>query len=137
MFRSIRWQVATAFIVLIIVCIGGLSAYLAYFFRGDYLNNLELQLTNQARLVGDISGQYFVTGQTSVDDVAKRLGEEIDARVTIIDRSGVVLGDSDENPATMENHSNRPEVIEALSNGVGSSIRYSITLGCDMMHVAV
>jgi two-component system phosphate regulon sensor histidine kinase PhoR len=137
MFRSIRWRLATAFIVLIIVCIGGLSAYLVHFVRGNYLSNLESQLTNQARLVGDVSGPYFISGQTSVDDIAKMLGEQIDARVTIIDRSGVVLGDSDEDPATMENHGNRPEVIEALSSGVGSSIRYSTTLGRNMMYVAV
>jgi len=84
-----------------------------------------------------MSGQYFVSGQTSVDDVAKRLGEQVDARVTVIDESGVVLGDSDENPAVMENHGDRPEVIEALSSGVGSSIRYSTTLNRDMMYVAV
>jgi two-component system phosphate regulon sensor histidine kinase PhoR len=137
MFRSIRWRLATAFIVLIIVSIGGLSAYLVHFVRGNYLDNLQSQLTNQARLVGDVSGPYFISGQTSVDDIAKRLGKQIGARVTIIDKSGVVLGDSDEDPATMENHSNRPEVIEAFSSGVGSSIRYSTTLGRDMMYVAV
>lgn len=137
MFHSIRWRLATAFIVLIIVCIGGLSTYLVHFVRGNYLDNLESQLTNQARLVGDVSGPYFISGQTSVDVIAKRLGEQIDARITIIDKSGVVLGDSDKNPAAMENHGNRPEVIEARSSGVGSSIRYSTTLGCDMMYVAV
>ena len=137
MFRSIRWRLATAFIVLIIVSIGGLSAYLVHFVRGNYLDNLESQLTNQARLVGDVSGPYFISGQISVDDIAKRLGQQIEARVTIIDKNGVVLGDSDEDPATMENHGNRPEVIEALSSGVGSSIRYSTTLDLDMMYVAV
>ena len=137
MFRSIRWRIATAFIVLIIVCIGGLSAYLVHFVRDNYLSNLELQLANQAQLVGDASGPYFVSGQTSVDVIAKRLGEQIDARVTIIDKNGVVLGDSEENPAAMENHGNRPEVIEAISSGVGTSIHYSTTLGCDMIYVAV
>ena len=137
MFRSIRWRLATAFIVLIIVSIGGLSAYLVQFVRGNYLDNLESQLTNQARLVGDVSGPYFISGQTGVDDIAKRLGEQIETRVTIIDKSGVVLGDSDEDPAAMENHGNRLEVIEAFSSGTGSSIRYSITLGLDMMYVAV
>ena len=152
MFRSIRWRVTTAFIVLIIVCIGGLSTYLVHFVRGNYLTNLESQLTNQAQLVGDVSELYFVgsglvpdlspnviasEAKQSLDVLAKRLGEQIDARVTIMDRRGVVLGDSEENPSTMENHGSRPEVVEALSNGVGSSIRYSTTLGCDMMYVAV
>ena len=137
MFRSIKWRIATAFIVLIIICIGVLSTYLVRFVQSNYSSNLESQLTNQARLVGDASAPYFVSGQTSVDVIAKRLGEQIDARVTIIDKNGVVLGDSEENPAAMENHGNRPEVIDALSSGAGSSIRYSNTLDCDMMYVAV
>jgi two-component system phosphate regulon sensor histidine kinase PhoR len=137
-FRSIRWRLATAFIVLIIISIGGLSAYLVHFVRGSYLSNLDSQLTHQAQLVGDVSDSYFANGQTDdIDVLAKRLGEQIDARITLIDKDGVVLGDSDENPAVMENHGNRPEVIEALSTGTGSSIRYSATLGCDMMYVAV
>jgi len=137
-FRSIRWRLATAFIVLIIVSIGGLSAYLVHFVRGSYLSNLDSQLTNQAQLVGDVSDSYFANGQTEdIGVLAKTLGEQIDARITLIDKDGVVLGDSDKNPAVMENHGNRPEVIEALSTGVGSSIRYSTTLGCDMMYVAV
>ncbi|MBN2186585.1 MAG: HAMP domain-containing protein [Dehalococcoidia bacterium] len=138
MFRSIRWRLATIFILLIIVCIGGLSTYLVHFVRDNYLTNLKSQLTNQTQLVGDASESYFANGRIeNIDVLAKRLGEEIDARITIIGKDGVVLGDSEESPAMMENHGSRPEVIEALSSGVGSSIRYSITLGCDMMYVAV
>lgn len=137
MFRSIRWRTATVFVVLILVCIGGLSAYLSHFFKESYLDNLRTQLTSQARLVADIAGPYFPRSDVSVDDLAKRLGKEVNARITVIERSGVVLGDSAENPATMENHSNRPEVIAALSQGAGSSIRYSATLGYEMMYVAV
>jgi two-component system phosphate regulon sensor histidine kinase PhoR len=89
-------------------------------------------------LAGDASESYFVSRQTEdIDTLAERLGEQVDARITIIDEGGVVLGDSEENPAAMENHGTRPEVIEALSSGVGSSIRYSATLGCEMMYVAV
>jgi two-component system phosphate regulon sensor histidine kinase PhoR len=49
----------------------------------------------------------------------------------------VVLGDSEEeDPATMDNHCDRPEVREALAEGTGSDIRRSETLGYDMMYVA-
>ena len=138
MFRSIRWRIAAAFGVLLVVCIGGLSAYLSYFFRENYMDNLRTQLTDQARLVGDASEPYFDIGETGdLDALAKRLGEEIDARVTIIGSDGTVLGDSEEeDPATMENHSDRPEVIEALAGGTGSDVRRSETLYRDMIYVA-
>ena len=137
MFRSIRWRIAAAFAVLLVVCIGGLSAYLSDFFRENYMDNLRTQLTDQARLVGDASEPYFDSGETGdLDALAKRLGEEIDARVTIIDSEGTVLGDSQEDPAEMENHSDRPEVIEALAGGTGSDVRRSETLYRDMIYVA-
>jgi two-component system phosphate regulon sensor histidine kinase PhoR len=137
MFRSIRWRIAVTFAVLIVLCIVGLSAYLSYFFRHYYQDSLTTQLTDQAKLVGDAGEPYFVSGDTEyLDTLAKRLGEQIDARVTIIGSDGTVLGDSEEDPATMDNHSDRPEVRRALTQGTGSDIRRSETLGYDMMYVA-
>ena len=138
MFHSIRWRIGIVFAVLIIACISGLGAYLSHLTRGDHLDTLRAQLTDQAQLIGDISAPYFAGNQTdSPNALAKRLGEQIGARITIIDKDGVVLADSEEDPATLDNHSNRPEVIEAFSKGTGSSIRYSATLGYNMMYVAV
>lgn len=138
MFRSLRWRTAAAFVILIVICIAGLSIYLSHFFRESYQDSLRDQLKNQALLIEDSSAFYFDNGQEEdIDTLAKRLGDQIDERITIIDSNGVVLGDSDEDPATMENHADRPEVIEALSQGTGSSIRYSATLDYDMMYVAV
>ncbi len=138
MFRSIRWRIAIAFAVLIIACISGLGVYLAHSARNDHLDTLRTQLAEQALLIGDSSIPYFTDSQTQdLDGLAKRLGEQIGSRITIIEKDGVVLGDSEEAPSTMENHSNRPEVQQALSEGTGSSIRFSETVGYEMMYVAV
>jgi two-component system phosphate regulon sensor histidine kinase PhoR len=61
----------------------------------------------------------------------------LDARVTLIGIDGVVLGDSHADWTQMDNHLYRPEVQEALAEGQGSRIRYSNTIGYDMMYVAV
>lgn len=58
-------------------------------------------------------------------------------RVTYIRADGVVLGDSDHLPETMDNHLARKEVREALEKGTGSSVRYSDTLHMNMLYVAV
>jgi len=50
---------------------------------------------------------------------------------------GTVLGDSEEDPATMENHAARPEIKDALSAGLGESTRYSTTVSQKMMYIAV
>jgi two-component system, OmpR family, phosphate regulon sensor histidine kinase PhoR len=74
------------------------------------------------------------------DAEADRIGERLDARVTLIARDGRVLGDSAEAPAAvalMENHGARPEVVEARDQGLGKSRRHSDTVNVDMLYVAV
>ncbi len=138
MFRSIRWRIAAAFAVVVVLCIIGLSLYLAQFVRNEHIDNLKVQLADQAWIIADSSTPHFADDQTAdLQALAIRLGNLVSGRVTIIAGDGTVLGDSEEDPADMENHSGRPEVVRALSGEVGSSIRHSETLGRDMMYVAV
>ena len=137
MFSSIRWRTAAVFVLLLLICITGISVYLSHFFRDSYLSQLESQLGNQAWLVSDRVGSYFEGNKSAgINALARNISEGVGGRVTVIDKAGVVLGDSEEDPAAMENHADRPEVIAALSAKTGSSIRYSETLGFDMMYVA-
>jgi two-component system phosphate regulon sensor histidine kinase PhoR len=72
--------------------------------------------------------------------LAQDLGRRAGARVTLIARDGVVLGDSEVAPADLahlENHAARPEVRTALAGGQGASIRYSSTLRERMMYAAI
>lgn len=58
-------------------------------------------------------------------------------RITLIAKDGAVIIDSDREPATMENHGNRVEVLQAKASGIGSSRRISPTLGIPMMYLAL
>jgi len=65
-------------------------------------------------------------------------GDSEDFRVTWIAADGQVLYDSDvADVSTMQNHSNRPEVIAALATGQGEARRYSATLAEVMQYQAV
>ena len=57
-------------------------------------------------------------------------------RITVIAQNGTVIGDSDEPSDQMENHGSRPEVIEALSRGAGSAVRYSTSVKHDLLYRA-
>ena len=58
-----------------------------------------------------------------------------DTRLTIIDKEGNVLADSDKE-GIQENHSGRSEFKEALSDQFGYATRYSSTVKRNMMYVA-
>ena len=118
---------------------GMLGLYLANSTRSSQLDNLRSQLENEARITAEASSPGFLSQDKKgvLDALTKRLGEQTDTRVTLIALDGTVLGDSEEDPATMENHATRPEIRDALSTGSGESTRYSTTLGQKMMYVAV
>jgi two-component system phosphate regulon sensor histidine kinase PhoR len=76
----------------------------------------------------------------STDDLAaecRRIHDQSDLRITIIDPSGRVLADSNADPHSMDNHAGRPEVQEAMKGGVGRDQRLSASVGHSFMYVAM
>jgi len=139
MFRSIQWRITISFILVVLISMGILGAYLVNSTRTFQLDNLRSQLENEAMITAEASLSDFSSTDKAgdLDALTKKLGMEIETRITIVALNGTVLGDSEEDPATMENHADRPEIVDALATGVGESTRYSTTLRQRMMYVAV
>ena len=106
--------------------------------KNYYLERISFNLKSNAQLVKDIVKQDLTFGNlTNINSQSKILSKEIATRITIIDKQGIVLGDSEEDPARMENHADRPEIKQALAGKAGTSLRYSNTLKMDMMYLAI
>ncbi len=73
----------------------------------------------------------------ALDSLVAAVGREGRVRLTVINPQGVVLADSQQDPATMENHSNRPEVASAMAGSIGKSSRFSGTIRRWLIYVAV
>lgn len=58
-------------------------------------------------------------------------------RITLIDRDGMVIYDTDVDEDTLDNHKMRPEVSQALHYGEGTSLRNSDTLDKRVCYYAV
>lgn len=74
-----------------------------------------------------------------IEQLAKDYNEEskYDIRITLIDKSGVVLVDSIADAASMKDHSNREEVLEAWKSGEGVAVRTSDTIRKASYYVAL
>jgi two-component system phosphate regulon sensor histidine kinase PhoR len=76
----------------------------------------------------------------TLDAIADRSQSAAAARVTLINRRGIVVGDSNvplpKLPA-VESHADRPEFRAALSGRVGTSTRRSKTVGRDLFYLAI
>ena len=82
-----------------------------------------------AKVIGDAGFDAFRTDLAKWKAIFR-------GRITIIDDGGKVILDSDANPATLENHRDRPEVKVALAGGEGTSLRWSGSLNTYMLYAA-
>jgi two-component system, OmpR family, phosphate regulon sensor histidine kinase PhoR len=102
---------------------------------------IEARLVAQVRLAADILTRDTSSLTTpALDAEADHLGMLTGTRVTLIAPDGRVMGDSSETlegVAAMENHSRRPEIVQARETGFGRSQRHSDTIKIDMLYVAV
>ena len=108
---------------------------------GSRLNNrltgdMGDELEREARLVAVM----WSANPANPDSLADAAGAALQRRVTLIDSSGVVIGDSEfDGPALtrLENHASRPEIVAARDSGHGRSSRPSKSAGDEEMYVGV
>ena len=97
------------------------------------LENTKKNMTYAVKLV-----EYHLDYSQPLDQQVVELNDmayEDNTRLTIIDKEGNVLADSEKQDIE-ENHFTRSEVKEALENGVGYATRYSTTLKKSLLYVA-
>nr|AAY82629.1 predicted two-component sensor histidine kinase PhoR [uncultured bacterium MedeBAC49C08] len=116
---------------------GGLfiQSQLSTYLNDDINSNLQNHAKIAQKLFVDAGLNY-----ENADFLADDLGEASGLRVTLVSSSGQVIGDSEipkQDLASVENHSNRPEIIQAVNQGSGLSQRYSNTINTDMRYLAV
>ena len=140
MFRSIRWRIAIPYTLLIIATMVAITYYFSNNLQHLFYDNLKARLITNARLIEDeLASNASIENASPITfhELATRWSGLVDARVTLIAPDGTVLGDSQEDERTMENHINRVEIRSAQETGFGSSSRYSSTLGYEMYYVAI
>ena len=101
--------------------------------RNNYLSDIRKNLFAQATLISDV---VSFAAPSSLDSLCEQFKQQTGYRVTVISLDGRVLGDSDKDSSTMENHRGRPEIQQALSSGSGMSMRHSATLNDELLYVA-
>jgi two-component system phosphate regulon sensor histidine kinase PhoR len=132
------WQIYPAYLLIIVIALAIITAYMSQLLPEFYYNQIADDLQSRARLVEQqIQPKLKEPDFRSINELSKILGQNSSTRITIIMPDGHVIADSDEDPERMGNHSNRPEVKEAFEKGLGRSLRFSDTLGQEMMYIAV
>jgi two-component system phosphate regulon sensor histidine kinase PhoR len=139
MLRSgLFWKLYLGYGILILITATVVGFLIGFRLQKDSLAETEALLVNRATLLREIAGpDKEKWGSPAFRERLTALGKETSTRFTVIDANGVVAADSEENPALMDNHSNRPEIVQARIEGTGAATRYSTTLKNPAMYVAL
>jgi signal transduction histidine kinase len=121
-----------------LIVVTALVAAVVLIAGGRLRNRLVEEKRDELARVGRVVATQWQPG-IDPEQLAHRAGDALGYRVTLIDSTGIVVGDAEFEPDArrrLENHYNRPESAEARARGVGSSLRHSASAGDDELYVA-
>jgi two-component system, OmpR family, phosphate regulon sensor histidine kinase PhoR len=127
----------TAFSLLLILTVGALGLLVVARVERQFLKQTENSLHARASLLRETIREAPADADAVLQKRMVKLGQEIHTRITLIAADGQVVADSEEDPARMQNHSDRPEIQAALEEGYGASTRYSNTQHETLMYFAL
>lgn len=135
---SLMWQIALPVAAVLLASLATVSG----------LSLRQLTRFHEERSAQDLRARAYLLGEwardpiqlrdwDAVDRLCDEAGRRTETRFTIVLPDGRVAGDSEQRPADMVNHADRPEVRDALERGWGRSQRFSETLQRHSLYVAL
>jgi two-component system phosphate regulon sensor histidine kinase PhoR len=129
-------RILLAMVVILVVTVTG-----SMFMADRWLRvSLERSLVAEMQREAELAAAALPRDAARMPEAARRIGRETGRRLTVIDSTGRVIGDSDFDDASLpllENHLDRPEVRQALATGLGTSERFSESTKHTELKVAI
>jgi two-component system, OmpR family, phosphate regulon sensor histidine kinase PhoR len=138
---GVRGKLFLFSLLLLVVSLATSEIYLVPTVEHDLTQRIRQDLLVRLRLVAERTATQWQTGgeKSDWDALADTLGQAAQARVTLIEANGKVLGDSEVSGQALtmlENHRARPEVAAAFLGQTTDNIRYSATTQMRMVYAA-
>ena len=121
-----------------LIVVTALVAAIVLIAGGRLRDRLVEEKRDELERVGRLVAAEWRAG-TDAEELARRAGTALGYRVTLVDSTGVVVGDAEFEPEALrrlENHLDRPEIVEARARGIGVARRHSTSAGDDELYVA-
>ncbi len=123
-------KVFGSYLILVLLAIAVLDFFLTPKIQDIMAKSIEEDMFGFARIISLMPGE---TQKDMVPEIARQLN----LRVTLIDKAGRVIYDSQTDAKQMENHLDRPEIQQAKTEGRGKASRFSVTLQESMLYIAL
>ena len=136
---TLTWRLLLGNLAVMILPLIMATWYTSSLYRTTFIRQIEDGEKRNAYLVArNVVALLNNNDTVQINSLCRELSRDLDGmRITVILPSGKVIADSHQDPALMENHAYRPEIMEAKSGGTGISQRYSTTLHNKMKYLAI
>ena len=131
------WRIYLCFFTCTLLALAATTWYANHSLWRFYQEQIAGILLTRANLLASELPPLSPDTVETVDRRCKEFGHLTQTRVTVILPDGRVIGDSDQDPAHMENHRNRPEIADALAGQTGKAVRFSDTIRRTLMYLAI
>jgi len=136
--KRLLWKLYPSYLAVVVLAIIAVAWFSSSSFENHHEHETTATLQQLARLAAThIERTGMLADGQDVNAFCEEAGKRTTTRFTVVLADGTVIGDSEESPAGMENHADRPEIERALTHGLGAQSRYSRTLRTHMRYVAV
>ncbi|MGE5842689.1 MAG: hypothetical protein ACM335_10445, partial [Deltaproteobacteria bacterium] len=131
---SRAWKLYFTYTVLLVTGV----ALAGFVLKAQVKKSLVEHLEEEALTLAKVMAQSLpsIEDPSALDRFCDTFGKVAGARITLMDKDGKVVGESEAEAAQVGLKLDRPEVQEALAKGAGSSIRFSKSLRIDMLYMA-
>lgn len=138
--KTISFKVIAYYALVFFLIIVTLLVFTTSIIKNTYINTLKKGMQNDCILIynylkasKDVKPIFDIKTRNNII----KLGSHIDLRITIIDKKGTVIADSEaEDLSRLDNHLHREEILHATEKKKGSSIRYSKSIQTHMLYFA-
>ncbi|MFP4014323.1 MAG: ATP-binding protein [Chitinispirillaceae bacterium] len=137
--KKIAWRFFVVCFGITVVSLWITTWYSTHIHKRLFIEKTIEDVDTRARLLQRELSRFITdsTNYTQLDSLCVKIGDEINTRITIILPTGEVIADSERDPRSMDDHGDRPEIVEVFSGHKGVETRYSNTLNKEMVYLAL
>ncbi|MEW6052101.1 MAG: ATP-binding protein [Candidatus Zixiibacteriota bacterium] len=136
--NRVLWYLLASYFLVLILSLGAVGWQISVSFKRSQIDRAAEDLKVRALLATSQLQSSFVTNDfTYADSLCRTLSARVGAPVTIFLPSGKPIGSSENRELDADIESTRPEVKQARLGQIGTDVRFSRSLGQEVMFVAL
>ncbi|MFO7927553.1 histidine kinase dimerization/phospho-acceptor domain-containing protein, partial [Natronomonas sp.] len=136
--KRLLWRLYRSYLIVTVLSLIIAGWYGSRSLKDFFYSATESDLKSRVHLIEGPVFQVLRKGElAAIDSLVDSLARKSNTRITVILPDGQVIGESEEEIATMKSHSQRPEFLRAMDGEIGVDIRKSQTLQRQTMYVAI